>query len=98
SDFALVGSMAIVTAFIFPFVGRLADVLGVRLTALIGLATLPLVYLAFSMMNDDLGVYVIIFFVQSLFAVTTTATVYTRLVVQHIHKARGLALAIAVSG
>lgn len=98
SDFALVGSMAIVTAFIFPFVGRLADVLGVRLTAAIGLVTLPLVYLAFSMMNGDLGVYVIIFFVQSLFAVTTTATVYTRLVVQHIHKARGLALAIAVSG
>lgn len=98
SDFALVGSMALVTAFIFPFVGRLADVLGVRLTALIGLVTLPLVYLAFSRMNGDLGVYVIIFFVQSLFAVTTTATVYTRLVVQHIHKARGLALAIAVSG
>lgn len=98
ADFALVGSMAIVTAFIFPFVGRLADVLGVRITALIGLVVMPLVYLAYSMMSGDLRVYLAIFFVQSLFAVTTTATVYTRLVVQHVKKARGLALAIAVSG
>jgi MFS family permease len=98
AEFALVGSLALVTAFAFPFIGRLADVLGVRLTALIGMATLPLAYLAYSQMNDELWVYVAIFFVQSLLCVTTTATVYTRLVVQHIEKARGLALAIAASG
>lgn len=98
SDFALVGSMAIVTAFVFPFVGRLADVLGVKWTALIGMVTLPIVYLAYSMMSGDLRVYVAIFFVQSLLCVTTTATVYTRLVVQYVQRARGLALAIAVSG
>ena len=97
-DFALVGSLALVTAFIFPFVGRLADVLGVRRTALIGIVTLPLTYLAFSMFGSSLRAYVVIFFVQSLLCVTTTATVYTRLVVQYIEKARGLALAIAVSG
>ncbi|MET0587290.1 MAG: MFS transporter [Novosphingobium sp.] len=97
-DFALVGSLALVTAFIFPFVGRLADVLGVRKTALIGMVTLPLTYLAFSMIGGSLRAYVLIFFVQSILGVTTTATVYTRLVVQHIEKARGLALAIAVSG
>jgi predicted MFS family arabinose efflux permease len=97
-DFALVGSLSLVTAFAFPFIGRLADVLGVRLTALIGMATLPLSYLAYSMMGGDLGAYVIIFFFQSVLCVTTTATVYTRLVVQHVEKARGLALAIAVSG
>ena len=97
-DFALVGSLALVTAFIFPFVGRLADVLGVRRTALIGIVTLPLTYLAFSMFGSSLRAYVVIFFVQSLLCVTTTATVYTRLVVQYMEKARGLALAIAVSG
>jgi predicted MFS family arabinose efflux permease len=98
SDFALVGSLALVTAFAFPFIGRLADVLGVRWTALIGMATLPIVYLAYSLFGDNLGAYVAIFFVQSLLCVTTTATVYTRLVVQHVERARGLALAIAVSG
>lgn len=97
-DFALVGSVALVTAFAFPFIGRLADVLGVRLTALIGMVTLPLSYLAYSMMTGDLKVYIAIFVVQSILCVTTTSTVYTRLVVQHIEKARGLALAIAVSG
>jgi predicted MFS family arabinose efflux permease len=97
-DFALVGSVALVTAFAFPFIGRLADVLGVRLTASIGMVTLPLSYLAYSMMNGDLKVYVAIFVVQSILCVTTTSTVYTRLVVQNVKKARGLALAIAVSG
>jgi MFS family permease len=98
AEFALVGSLALVTSFAFPFIGRLADVLGVRWTALIGMITLPLAYLAYSMMNGQLWVYVAIFFVQSLLCVTTTATVYTRLVVQYVEKARGLALAIAVSG
>ncbi len=98
SDFALVGSLALVTSFAFPFIGRLADVIGVRLTALIGMTTLPLAYLAYSLMSGELWVYVAIFFVQSLLCVTTTATVYTRLVVQHVERARGLALAIAASG
>lgn len=98
SDFAAVGSIALVAAFVFPLIGRLADVLGVRWTALIGMATLPLAFLAYSQMDGSLSAYVVIFFVQSVLCVTTTATVYTRLVVQHVYKARGLALAIAASG
>lgn len=98
SEFALVGSLALVTSFALPFIGRLADVIGVRWTALIGMVALPLTYLAYSMIDDRLWVYVAIFFVQSVLCVTTTATVYTRLVVQNIERARGLALAIAVSG
>ncbi|MDE8650194.1 MFS transporter [Novosphingobium album (ex Liu et al. 2023)] len=96
--FALVGSLALVTSFAFPFVGRLADIMGVRWTALIGMVTLPLVYLAYSMMNGQLWVYITIFFIQSVLCVTTTATVYSRLVVQYVERSRGLALAIAVSG
>lgn len=98
AEFALVGSLALVTSFAFPFIGRLTDVIGVRWTALIGMAAMPLSYLAFSMIDDRLWVYVTIFFFQSILCVTTTATVYTRLVVQHVERARGLALAIAVSG
>jgi MFS family permease len=98
SQFALVGSLALVTSFVFPFVGRLADVLGVRLTALIGQVTLPLAFLAYSLMSGELGVYIAIFFVQSVLCVTTTSTVYTRLAVQYVKHARGLALAIVASG
>lgn len=98
ADFAKVGSIALFTSLAFPIIGRLADVLGVRLTALIGMTTLPLAYLAYSLMDGSLSTYVVIFFIQSLLCVTTTSTVYTRLVVQHVEKARGLALAIAASG
>ncbi|MEJ5978579.1 MFS transporter [Novosphingobium sp. PS1R-30] len=98
ADFAKVGSIALFTSFAFPIIGRLADVLGVRFTALIGMTTLPLAYLAYSLMDGALSTYIVIFFVQSLLCVTTTSTVYTRLVVQHVVKARGLALAIAASG
>lgn len=98
ADFAMVGSLALITSFAFPFIGRIADVIGVRLTALIGQVTLPLVYLAYSMMSGDFGVYLIIFAIQSFICVTTTATVYTRLAVQYVRNARGLALAIVASG
>ena len=98
AEFAFVGSIAMITAIAFPIIGRLADILGVRFTALIGMTTLPLSYLAFSLMDGSLSTYVAIFFVQSLLCVTTTSTVYTRLIVQHFVKARGLALAIAASG
>jgi predicted MFS family arabinose efflux permease len=98
ADFAKVGSTAIFMAFAFPFIGRLTDILGVRWTALIGQITLPLCYFAYSRMDGDLGTYIAIFIVQSLLCVTTTATVYSRLAVQYVEKARGLALAIVVSG
>lgn len=98
ADFAKVGSTAIFMAFAFPFIGRLTDILGVRWTALIGQITLPLCYFAYSRMDGDLGTYIAIFVVQSLLCVTTTATVYSRLAVQYVEKARGLALAIVVSG
>lgn len=98
ADFAMVGSLALVTSLAFPFIGRLTDLIGVRLTALIGQVTLPLVYLAYSMMSGEFWLYVGIFIVQSLICVTTTATVYTRLAVQYIKNARGLALAIVASG
>ncbi|MET1754834.1 MFS transporter [Novosphingobium sp. RD2P27] len=98
ADFAMVGSLALLMSFVFPFVGRLADTIGVRKTALIGQVTLPLVYLAYSAMGGALWVYVTIFALQSLICVTTTSTVYTRAAVQHVEHARGLALAIVASG
>ena len=99
SDFAAVGILGLFSTLAFPFIGRLADVLGVRWTALIGQVTLPLSYLAYAtVMGGSLKIYMAIFIVQSMLCVTTTATVYTRLAVQYFTRARGLALAIVVSG
>ncbi len=99
SDFAAVGVLGLFSTLAFPFIGRLADVLGVRWTALIGQVTLPLAYLAYAtILGGSLTVYMAIFVVQSMLCVTTTSTVYTRLAVQYFSRARGLALAIVVSG
>lgn len=99
ADFAAVGILGLFSTLAFPFIGRLADVLGVRWTALIGQITLPLTYLAYAtIMGGSLTIYMIIFVFQSVLAVTTTATVYTRLAVEFFVEARGLALAVVVSG
>lgn len=98
AQFALIGGFSLLTALSMPFIGRLADVLGVRLTAAIGIVTLPLAFLAYSFSDGSFTAFVAIFIVQSVVCVTTTATVYTRLVMQHIQHARGLALAIVACG
>ncbi|GGN61270.1 MFS transporter [Novosphingobium indicum] len=98
SQFAMIGMLGLLTALSMPFVGRLADVLGVKLTATIGLITMPLALLGYSLTGGSYAVYLAVFVVQSIVCVTTTATVYTRLVIQHVEHARGLALAIVACG
>ncbi len=48
--------------------------------------------------NGDLRVYMALFVAQAIVCITATATVFSRVVVQYIENARGLALAIAASG
>ena len=98
SDFAMVGSLSIIVVLVFPFVGRLADVIGVKRTALIGILTLPVTYLAYSLMAGNIRTYIAIFLVQACFCITTTSTVWSRVVVEYIKNARGLALAVVASG
>jgi MFS family permease len=98
ADFTLVSSVSLPAVAMFPLVGRLADVIGVRRTALIGVIALPLAYLALSAMRGDLTTYIALYFAQSVICITTTTTVYSRIVVQYVKKARGLALAIVASG
>jgi predicted MFS family arabinose efflux permease len=98
AQFAMTGMLGMLTALAMPFIGRLADVAGVKLTALIGIVAMPLALLGFSFNGGSFGVYVAVFVFQSIVCVTTTATVYTRLVVQHVIHARGLALAIVACG
>lgn len=97
ASFAMIGSLALTSVPFFPVVGRLADRIGVRRTALIGIVVMPIVYLALSRMTGDIRVYMVLYVVQAVLCLTTTATVYTRTVVRHVAQARGLALAIAAS-
>jgi MFS family permease len=98
ADFAMVGTLGLFSSLTLPFVGRLADVLGVKRTALIGQVAMPLTYLAYSLQDGAIGSYIGIFIFQGIVCMTTTATVYARLAVQYVEKARGLALAIVASG
>ncbi|PNU01916.1 MFS transporter [Novosphingobium guangzhouense] len=98
AQFAMTGMLGMLTALSMPFIGRLADLFGVKLTALIGIVAMPLTMLGFSLIGGSFEAYLGIFIFQSIICVTTTATVYTRLVVQHVEHARGLALAIVACG
>ncbi|PLK27456.1 MFS transporter [Novosphingobium sp. TH158] len=98
SDFAYVGTLGLFSSLVLPFVGRLADVLGVRMTALIGMVAMPVIYLLLSLMDGSIGTYSMLFVAQGVIGMTTTATVFCRLAVQYIQKSRGMALAIVASG
>jgi hypothetical protein len=52
SDLALVGALALGAVLVFPFVGRLTDVYGVRATASIGVIACPLLFLALTAVGD----------------------------------------------
>jgi MFS family permease len=97
ADFATVGALGLSSVLFFPVVGRLADRVGVRPTAMIGVIASPLICLALSQLHD-LRMYAILFALQCLLLVTTTPPVYCRVIVQYVERARGLALAIVACG
>lgn len=98
AQFAALGILSLINAFVFPVAGRLADLFGVRRTVLIGIVTLPIAYLAFARMTGPIWQYAVIQLAMGVLTITTSTTVYTRLAVQFVSRARGLALAIVASG
>ena len=98
SAFAMLSTISLLAGLSLPFAGRLADVMGVRRTALIGIVAMPLTYFAYSLMSGAMWQYIAIYCLQSVFCITTTSTVYSRIAVQHSQRARGLALAIVATG
>lgn len=98
SEFASIGSLGLIATLVFPFIGRLTDVIGVKRTALIGILAFPFAYIALSLQSGDIRIYIALFVAMGIVCITTTATVYSRLVVQYVVNARGLALAIVASG
>ena len=98
AEFAALGMLSLVNSFLFPFAGRLADLVGVRRTVLLGIIALPFSFIAFSLMTGPVWQYIAIILVAGLLCITTTTTVYSRVAVQHVKQARGLALAIVASG
>jgi predicted MFS family arabinose efflux permease len=94
---AMVGVLALGAVLLFPFVGRMTDVLGVRKTAMIGVIASPIFYLALSRI-ETLGAYAALYALQAAILATTTPPVYCRIIVQYFKETRGLALGIATAG
>ncbi|HEX7853562.1 MAG TPA: MFS transporter [Sphingobium sp.] len=97
ADFAMLGVLSILVLFAVPVVGRLADVYGVRKVAAVGVVAVPLNLVAMSLLTGPLYQYAIVLIVQMTLCATTSAAVYTRLIVQNFDRSRGGALALAVS-
>lgn len=98
ADFALLGTLGMLTLIGLPVAGRLVDRFGVRRTAAIGFIAGPLLFLATSRMSGNFSYYMVLIVIQNVLCMTTTSTVFTRAVVEHTKNARGMALAIAASG
>lgn len=98
SAFVLTGVITLLTFVFLPVYGRLTDLVGVRRVAIIGVVGLPLCWIAYALMSGPIWQYFAINVVLIALGVTTTPSIYSRIVATRFEKARGLALAIAISG
>lgn len=97
AEYSLLGLLGLVSVASIPVAGRLADAFGARRIATIGVISLPLTFLAFSMMTGDIRQLFAIMFVQLILCATTTTAVYSRLVASAYVDAQGFALSVAIS-
>lgn len=98
SDFVLTGVIALLTFVFLPVYGRLADLVGVRRIAIVGVIGLPVSWATFALMSGPIWQYFAITAVLVALGTTTTPAIYSRIVATCFNEARGLALAIAISG
>ena len=98
SQFALVGSLPLLTVIFVPLAGRFTDRFGPRLSALIGFSAMALGFLAFSLMRGGIAEFFAIYLVQHIFGILTTSLVFARVVVERFDAARGIALSMLMVG
>lgn len=98
SQFALVGSLPIITMLLVPFAGRFTDRFGARVAAMVGFSAISLGFLALSAMTGNIVQFFAIWVVQHVFGVLTTSLVFTRVIVERFDKARGSGLSVLMIG
>jgi MFS family permease len=98
AEFALAGTLSLLTLIFIPIAGRMTDLFGARRVASVGVVAFPLSFLLLATMEGDIRFYYAITVMQIVFCVTTTSTVYTRVVAERFSAARGLALALFACG
>jgi MFS family permease len=98
AQFALVGSLPIITLLLVPFAGRFTDRFGARIAATLGFIAMSLGFLAFSTMSGNIVEFFAIWVLQHIFGMLTTSLVFTRVIVERFDNARGTALSILMIG
>lgn len=98
AEYALVGSLPIVTMLVTPLAGRFTDRFGPRIAATVGFIAMALGFLGFSVMSGNLWEFFAIWIVQHIFGVLSTSLVFARLVVERFERARGTALSVLMMG
>lgn len=98
SALALNGAISIITVLWIPFIGRMADIYGVRTVAIFGIVGYPCSFVLMSLLTGDVRELYAIHFLQVIFCASTTATVYCRVVAEKFSRHRGLALAVCAAG
>ncbi|QIG79345.1 MFS transporter [Stakelama tenebrarum] len=97
AEFALVGSLPLLTGILVPVAGRLTDRFGTRLAASVGFAGMTLGYFAYMFMSGNLTEFFAIYIVQHIFGILTTSLVFARVVVEKFDRARGIALSLLMT-
>lgn len=98
AQFALLPLVSLLSLLALPIAGRCVDLFGVRRTVLPGAIIMPLTWLMLSYQTGSIGYFLAATGLAVIFGVLTTAVVYSRVIAENFTHARGLALAIVMSG
>lgn len=98
ADFALIGSITLLTMPLIPLAGRFTDRYGARIAAMVGFIAVPLGFAAYTVMSGSIVQFFAIYLVQHIFGVLTTTMVFARVIVERFDAARGIALSLLMTG
>ncbi|WP_310532006.1 MFS transporter [Novosphingobium sp.] len=98
ADFALIGSITLLTMPLIPLAGRFTDRFGSRVAAMVGFTVVPLGFIAYTFMSGSIVQFFAIYLVQHIFGVLTTTLVFARVIVERFDAARGMALSLLMTG
>lgn len=98
ADFALIGSITLLTMPLIPLAGRFTDRFGARMAAMVGFTVVPLGFVAYTFMSGSIVQFFAIYLVQHVFGILTTTMVFARVIVERFDAARGMALSLLMTG
>lgn len=97
AQFALIGSLPLLTMFLIPLAGRFTDRFGTRAAAAVGFTAMPLGFIGMGLMSGHIAQFFALYAAQHVFGILTTSMVFCRAVVERFDMARGIALSLVMS-